>query len=74
MRLLVQQAASVRATARAFSLPYRHVRHAVTSGELHTFGSGQGRAAILLFEDVRAWLQRNPTQRKIGDSNDTRVR
>jgi hypothetical protein len=64
MRVVLQQAATVRATAKLFSVPYRHLRNAVQRAELSTFGTGDGRAAVLLFEDVRAFLRAHPTKQR----------
>jgi hypothetical protein len=79
MRLLVQQSAPVRATAKAFALPVRHLREAVNLGELATFGTGRGRVSVLIWEDVLATEQptfvgglrraksRHPAARPISD-------
>ena len=59
MRDPEMQAANVRATARAFSIPLRHLRRAINEGALTTYSSG-GRRAVLLFGDVREWLRSRP--------------
>lgn len=64
MKLLVQQAASVRATALAFSIPVLHLRTSINNGDLQRYGTGQGRQSLLIFEDVRAWLRRHPKSSK----------
>lgn len=62
MRIFEMQAASVAMTAKLFSIPYRHVRRAVANGELGLFGSGEGRTALPIFEDVRAWRRSRPPE------------
>lgn len=64
MREPAMQAANVRATARAFSIPLRHIHTAIKAGALTTYSTGSGRRAVLLFGDVREWLRSRPTPRR----------
>jgi ABC-type enterochelin transport system substrate-binding protein len=62
------QSASVRATARAFSIPPRALYRALTAGELQAF-CPSGRRAVLIFDDVRAWLREHPAPIRTKQTN-----
>jgi hypothetical protein len=53
------QAASVRRTAQAFSIPARHLYVAIGRDELKTYSTG-GRTNLLIFDHVKAWLMTKP--------------
>jgi hypothetical protein len=56
------QSASIRATAKAFSIPARTLYQAVRSNELAIYCVA-GRRNILLWEDVRAYVRKHPAPR-----------
>jgi hypothetical protein len=58
------QAASVRQTARIFSIPARALYRAVRANELTAFcpSSGQKRP-VLILDDVREWLRKHPASK-----------
>jgi hypothetical protein len=68
------QAASIRATAKAFSLSARVLYDAVKANELSLFRTS-GRRGVLIFDDVKLWLRsrvaptrtRTPKQKAGGD-------
>jgi hypothetical protein len=66
-REVALQAAPLSVAARAFSIPPRHLRRAVRLNELQLFGTGSGRASVLIFDDVRAWLRTRPKAKSKGD-------
>jgi hypothetical protein len=53
------QAASIRATAKAFSVPARLFYSAVQTGDLGLYHS-TGRRGVLLFDEVREFLRKRP--------------
>jgi helix-turn-helix protein len=62
------QAASVRQTARIFSIPARALYSAVRANELQAF-CPSGRRAVILFDDVRAWLRKHPAPSRMKQTN-----
>jgi hypothetical protein len=68
------QAASVRVTSAAFSIPILRLRRLIAEGTLQTFGTAGGNQSLLLWDDVREFLRRNPSQRnrnlKKGDRHE----
>jgi hypothetical protein len=51
------QAASVRQTARVFSIPARALYRALAANELQSF-CPSGRRAVLIFDDVKQWQRK----------------
>jgi Tfp pilus assembly protein PilX len=58
------QSASIRGTAKAFSLPARALYRAVAAGELRAY-CASGRRNVVLWDDVRAWLRTRPAPSRI---------
>jgi hypothetical protein len=58
------QAASVRQTARIFSIPARALYRALQGNELTAF-CVSGRSNVVLWDDVRAWLRQRPAPSRI---------
>jgi hypothetical protein len=62
MQIHEQQAANMRTAAKLFSVPYAHLLRAEKRGEIRTYGTGEGRCAVVIFEDLRRFLRSHPTR------------
>jgi hypothetical protein len=64
------QAASIRQTARTFSIPPRALYSAVRANEL-TLCRTSGARSVLLFDDVKAWLRERPAPSRTRSKQQT---